>query len=72
MLVSDVARDTIYRVDNTQFVFEPGTAYSASDTAGIVGTLSLGTGVVTPIVTVFGSARGIILVRSGEVEGGEQ
>lgn len=70
MLVSDVAGDTIYRIDNTQFGFEPGTAYSASDTAGIVGTLNLDTGMVTPIVTGFGSARGIIFVRSGEVEDG--
>jgi hypothetical protein len=70
MLVSDVAGDTIYRIDNTQFGFEPGTAYSASDTAGIVGTLNLDTGVVTPIVTGFGSARGIIFVLSGEGEDG--
>ena len=70
--MSDVAGDTIYRIDNTQFGFEPGTAYSASDTAGIVGTLNLDTGVVTPIVTGFGSARGIIFVRSGEVEDGEK
>jgi hypothetical protein len=68
MLVSDVAGDTIYRIDSKQFGFEPGTAYSASDTAGLVGTLNLDTGVVTPIVTGFGSARGVIFVRAGETD----
>jgi hypothetical protein len=63
MLVSDVAGDTIYRIDNVQFGFEPGTAYSASDTAGFVGSLNLDTGLITPIVTGFGSARGMIFVK---------
>jgi hypothetical protein len=75
MLVSDVAGDTIYRIDSVQFGFEPGTAYSASDTAGIVGTLNLDTGVITPIVTGFGSARGVIFVSpaqgDGEAPGGD-
>jgi hypothetical protein len=64
MLFSDVAGDTIYRIDNRQFGFEPGTAYSTSDTAGIVGTLNLDTGLLTPIATGFGSTRGLIFVRS--------
>jgi hypothetical protein len=59
MLVSDVSGNTVYRIDST-VGFEPGTAYSASDTAGIVGVLNLDTGVVTPIATGFGSARGVI------------
>jgi len=62
MLVTDVAGDTIYRVDRPGFGFEPGTAYSASDTAGLVGTLNLDNGVLTPIITGFGSARGILFI----------
>ena len=63
LLVSDVGSGTIYRVDRT-FGFEPGQAYSASDTAGLVGTLNLDTGVLTPIVTGMSSARGLLFVRS--------
>jgi hypothetical protein len=61
MLVSDVKGNTVYRIDST-FGFEPGTAYSASDTAGIVGVLDLDTGFVTSIAMGFGSARGVIFV----------
>jgi hypothetical protein len=64
MLFSDVNLDTIYRIDNHQFGFEPGTAYSTSDTAGIVGELNLDNGVLTPIATGFSSTRGLIFVRS--------
>jgi hypothetical protein len=64
MLFSDVAGDTIYRIDNRQFGFEPGTAYCTSDTAGIVGALNLDNGVLTPIATGFGSTRGLIFVQS--------
>lgn len=63
LLFSDVAGDTIYRLDSPPFGFEPGTAYSASDTDGLVGTLNLDNGVVTPIVTGLGSARGMLFVR---------
>jgi hypothetical protein len=63
MLFSDVQGDTIYRIDAGQFGFEPGTAYSTSDTAGIVATLNLDNGVLTPIATGFGSTRGLIFVR---------
>jgi hypothetical protein len=62
LLVSDVAGDTIYRLDRPVFGFEPGTAYSASDTVGIVGVLDLDNGVLTPIATGFGSARGMTFV----------
>jgi hypothetical protein len=41
----------------------PGVAYSASDSDGLVGTLDLDNGVVTPIVTGLGSARGMLFVR---------
>jgi hypothetical protein len=63
LLFTDVARDTIYRLDSPPFGFEPGVAYSASDTDGFVGTLNLDNGVVTPIVTSLGSARGMLFVR---------
>jgi hypothetical protein len=64
MLFSDVNGDTIYKIDNRQFGFEPGTAYSTSDTLGFVGQLNLDNGVVTPIATGFGSTRGLIFVPS--------
>jgi hypothetical protein len=64
LLVTDVGADTIYRIDRSDFGFEPGQAYSASDTAGIVGTLNLDSGVVTPIVTGLVSARGLQFVRA--------
>jgi hypothetical protein len=68
MLFSDVKADTIYRLDNHQFGFEPGTAYSTSDTVGFVAQLNLDNGVVTPVATGFGSTRGLIFVTptSGE------
>jgi hypothetical protein len=64
LLVSDVGGGAIYRIDRAPFGFEPGQAYSASDTAGIVGTLNLDTGVVTPIVTGMTSARGLQFVTA--------
>jgi hypothetical protein len=63
LLVTDVNDPgVIYRIDGGPFGFEPGAAYSASDTLGLVGTLNLDNGVVTPIVTGFGSARGLLFV----------
>jgi hypothetical protein len=62
MLFSDVNADTVYRLDAPQFGFEPGTAYSTSDTAGIVGVLNLDNGVLTPVATGFGSTRGMVFV----------
>jgi hypothetical protein len=64
MLFSDVKGNTIYKITNTEFGFEPGTAYSTSDTLGFVGELNLDNGVVTPIATGFGSTRGLIFVSS--------
>jgi hypothetical protein len=64
LVVTDVgnAKDNgvIYRIDSPSFGFEPGVAYSASDTLGLVGTLNLDNGFVTPIVTGFDSARGLL------------
>src|SRR5579872_1423914 len=62
LLFSDVNGDTIYRLDRPAFGFEAGTAYSASDTAGIIGVLDLDNGVVTPIATGCGSTRGMTFV----------
>jgi hypothetical protein len=47
------------------FGFEPGVACSASDTLGLLGTLNLDNGVVTPIVTGFGGARGLLFISPG-------
>lgn len=62
LLVTDVSGGVVYRIDGGTFGFEPGVAYSASDTLGLVGTLNLDNGVVTPIVTGFGSARGLLFI----------
>jgi hypothetical protein len=76
LLVTDVSggvSGVIYRVDAGTFGFEPGTAYSASDTLGLVGTLNLDNGVVTPVVTGFGSARGLLFVApDGDREGDDK
>ncbi len=66
LLFSDVAGDTVYRMDSAKFGFEPGTAYSTSDTAGIVGVLNLDNGALTPIATGFLSTRGMIFVPLDE------
>ena len=62
LLVTDVGGDAIYRIDAGTFGFEPGVAYSASDTFGLVGTLNLDTGELTPIVTGMVSARGLLFL----------
>jgi hypothetical protein len=71
MLVTDLAGDAIYRVESLPFGFEPGTAYSASDTAGLLGTLNLDNGVLNPVITGFASARGILFVPLGDGTHGE-
>jgi hypothetical protein len=63
----------IYRIDSPSFGFEPGVAYSASDTLGLVGTLNLDTGFVTPIVTGFDSARGLLFIApDGDNDGDDK
>lgn len=62
LLVTDLSGNKIYRIDNPTFGFEPGAAYSASDTAGFVGVLNLDTGGITPIVAGLGSGRGLLFV----------
>jgi hypothetical protein len=72
MLVADLGNPmagdggTVYRIDRPPFGFEPGTAYSASDTAGFVGTLNLDTGAITTIVTGLSSGRGVFFVVPDE------
>jgi hypothetical protein len=72
LLFSDVGGDTIYRIDNSTFGFEPGAAYSTSDTAGIVGVLNLDDGALTPIATGFVSTRGMIFVALDEDRRGDR
>jgi hypothetical protein len=73
LLVTDLTAGVVYRIDSKTFGFEPGTAYSASDTLGLVGTLNLDNGVVTPVVTGFGSARGLIFVSpEGDHDGDDK
>jgi len=73
LLLTDVGAGVIYRIDSEPFGFEPGTAYSASDTLGLLGTLNLDNGVVTPIITGFGSARGLIFVSpDGDNDGDDK
>ena len=62
MLVSDVAAGVVYRIDSPLLGFEPGVAYSSSDTQGFVAVLNLDTGVLTTIGTGFQSTRGMIFV----------
>jgi hypothetical protein len=67
LLVADVGAGVIYRIDRTVLGargFEPGRAYSASDTLGLVGTLNVDNGFITPIVTGFGSARGLLFLSA--------
>ena len=72
LLVSDLHGEAVYRIDRPTFEFEPGVAYSASDSSGIVGTLNLDTGAVTPIVTGLVSARGLLFVPADDHEGDER
>lgn len=73
LLVTDVKAGVIYRIDGGTFGFEPGAAYSGSDTLGLVGTLNLDNGVVTPIVTGFGSPRGLLFISpDGDRDGDDK
>jgi hypothetical protein len=69
MLFSDVAKDTVYRLDSPLLGFEPGTAYSTSDTAGIVAVLNPDNGVLTTIASGFGSTRGIAFITPIDGDG---
>jgi hypothetical protein len=72
LLVSDVAGGKVYRIDRPNLGFSPGTPYSSSDTAGIVATLNLDDGFLTPIATGFGSTRGMVFVVPPDEEEQDQ
>ncbi len=57
LLVADTGGDTVYEI--TAPFFEPGSAYSASDSDGFVGQLNFNSGVLTPVVTGMVSAHGM-------------
>jgi hypothetical protein len=69
MLLSDVAGDTVYRLDRPLLGFEPGTAYSTSDTTGVVALLNLDTGALTTIASGFKSTRGIAFITPVDGDG---
>src|ERR1700730_17810024 len=54
--------DTVYAVKSD--AFQPGGAYSASDTKGILGKVDLSTGLVSPIVTGMKSPHGALFVSA--------
>jgi hypothetical protein len=74
LLAADLNGNTVYRIDSPTFGFEPGVAYSASDTAGIIGVLDLDNGMLTPVITSkpvppstqISSFRGLLFAVPGE------
>jgi len=68
LLVTDIGTGVIYRIERPSFGFEIGTAYSASDTLGLVGTLNVDTGFVSPVVTGMNSARGLVFLTDEDHE----
>ncbi|HEY0789864.1 MAG TPA: hypothetical protein VGD78_02260 [Chthoniobacterales bacterium] len=60
VLVVDTKADTVYAVHSN--AFQPGGAYSASDSDGILGKVDLSTGFVNPIVTGMRSPHGALFI----------
>src|SRR6202011_2802043 len=60
IFVVDTKGDTVYAVKSD--AFQPGGAYSASDSDGILGKVDLSTGLVSPIVTGMKSPHGALFV----------
>jgi hypothetical protein len=60
ILVVDTAGNTVYAVKSK--AYQPGGAYSASDSDGILGKVDLSTGLVTPIVTGMQSPHGALFI----------
>jgi hypothetical protein len=60
ILVVDTGGDTVYAVKSD--AFQPGGAYSASDSDGILGKVDLSTGLVTPIATGMHTPHGALFV----------
>lgn len=73
LLVTDINAGVIYRIDSGTFGFEPGTAYSASDTQALVGTLNLDNGLVAPVIAGLGSPRGLLFISpDGDKDGDDK
>jgi hypothetical protein len=72
ILVVDTKGDTVYAVKSE--AFQPGGAYSASDSDGILGKVDLSTGLVTPIVTGMMTPHGALFVpdNSGADDHGDK
>jgi hypothetical protein len=72
ILVVDTKGDTIYAVKSE--AFQPGGAYSASDSDSILGKVDLSTGLVTPIVTGMKTPHGALFVpdNSGADDHGDK
>jgi hypothetical protein len=62
IFVVDSQGDTVYAVKSD--AFQPGGAYSASDSDGILGKVDLSTGEVTPIVSGMESPHGALFVSA--------
>lgn len=60
--VVDTKGDTVYAVKSD--AFQPGGAYSASDSDGILGKVDLSTGLVTPIVSGMITPHGALFVSA--------
>ena len=60
--VVDTKGDTVYAVKSDGF--QPGGAYSASDSDGILGKVDLSTGLVTPVVTGMQTPHGALFVSA--------
>ena len=58
----DTAADTVYAVKSD--AFQPGGAYSASDSDHLLGKVDLSTGLVTPIVTGMMSPHGALFISA--------
>ena len=62
IFVVDTQGNTVYAVKSD--AFQPGGAYSASDSDGILGKVDLSTGLVSPIVTGMKSPHGALFVSA--------
>jgi hypothetical protein len=62
IFVVDTEGDSVYAVKSD--AFQPGGAYSASDSDGILGKVDLSTGLVSPIVTGMKSPHGALFVSA--------
>jgi hypothetical protein len=66
---TDGKSSTIVKFTDKGVAKRSGTAYSASDSLGLVGTLNVDTGLIRPIVTGMNSARGLIFMTAHDEDG---